>query len=118
MGNSGVRSALVTGQLSHTVLAGFFLFVFFFAVLCWILTNTARLHLSTITQRTCAASHTRTGQTHESAPIAQTLHPSDQYGGLRAKGGKMEVLFQLEREETGNREVEPCVCVCARAYDE
>lgn len=83
--------------------------------------NTARLHLSTITQRTCAASHTRTGQTHDSAPIAQTLHPSDQYGGLRAKGGKMEMLFQLERG--GDGEVGrcacvylcECACVCARA---
>lgn len=28
---------------------------------------------------------------------AQSLHPSDQYGGLRAEGGRMEMVFLLER---------------------
>lgn len=80
--------------------------------------NRARLHLSTFTQRTCVASHTRTGQTHDSAPtalrsaVAPSQRPIRCFESGGREGGRMEMVFLLERG--GDRDPGGGAGVCVR----
>lgn len=78
--------------------------------------NTARLHLSTFTQRTCAASHTRTGQTHDSAPTAlrSAVAPSQRpIRGFESGGREDGDGFSVGKgRRQGSGRWSECVWVC------